>query len=186
MTHHDEMHTTRDVTERGIVSAIFDDAESAEEAWREAREIGLEDRSLTVVLSEQARDTYFPRERVDVEKERKTLEGTGVGGAVGLTVGAIAGAIAAIGTTVAVPGLGLVVAGPLAGALAGAGAGGAAGSMVGALAGAGMSEERATLYRTAVEEGGIVLVAHPRDPEVADRLEEAWRDAGGKEIYRNV
>ena len=47
----------------------------------------------------------------------KAAEGAGVGGAIGGTVGAILAAIAAVGTTIAIPGLGLVIAGPLAAAI---------------------------------------------------------------------
>ena len=43
-------------------------------------------------------------------------------------------AIAAIGTTLALPGLGLLIAGPIAAALVGAGSGAAAGGVLGALA----------------------------------------------------
>ena len=55
-------------------------------------------------------------------------------------------AIAAIGTSLVIPGLGLVVAGPLAAALAGAGAGGTAGGLIGALVGHGMPEDRTKKY----------------------------------------
>ena len=48
----------------------------------------------------------------------------------------------AVGSTIAVPGLGLVVAGPIAAALAGAGAGAAAGGLIGAMVGAGIPEDR--------------------------------------------
>jgi hypothetical protein len=54
----------------------------------------------------------------------KAAEGLGVGGAVGRGVGAALAAIFAVGSTIVVPGLGLVVAGPIAAALAGAAAGG--------------------------------------------------------------
>ncbi len=71
--------------------------------------------------------TFF-QQYADSELGNKAAEGAGVGGAIGGTVGAIAAAIAAIGTSLVLPGLGLVIAGPIAAALAGAGAGaGAAG-----------------------------------------------------------
>lgn len=172
-------------TRKGIVSAIFRDANKAEDAYKRAKELGYNDNDISVLMSDQAREEYFPSERVEVHEEHRTLEGTGIGGAVGLTVGAIAGAIAAIGTTVALPGLGLVVAGPIAAALAGAGAGGIAGSLIGALVGAGLSRERAEIYRTAIEEGGVVLVAHPKSEADAEKLEEEWEEVGGEEVFRS-
>lgn len=169
----------------GIVSALFHDLSGAEEAYAGARELGYGVDEITVMMSEQARNAYFPEERIELEKDRRTTEGAGVGGSIGLAVGAIVGAVAAIGSTILIPGLGLVVAGPLAGALAGAGAAGATGTLVGALVGAGMSEERAVVYRTAIERGGVVLVVRPHSPEDGDVLEERWEDAGGDEVFRS-
>ncbi|MDX1661434.1 MAG: hypothetical protein R3326_06560 [Gemmatimonadota bacterium] len=182
-----DRETTRRLnsTRRGIVSAVFQDASAAEDAYDEARELGYEDEQISVLMSKQARDEYFPEERVEHEEESKAAEGAGVGGSIGLAVGAIAGAIAAIGTTVTLPGIGIVVAGPLAGALAGAGAAGATGTLIGALVGAGMSEERAAVYRTAIEEGGVVLAVQPESEEDADELEERFEEAGGEEVFRS-
>ena len=184
---HDGNETTRRInsTRSGVVSALFHDADKADEAFRRAREIGLDDDRISILMSEQARNEYFPREVVEVHHERRTLEGTGVGSAVGLTAGAIAGAIAAVGTVVALPGFGLVVAGPLAAAVAGAGAGGVAGGVLGALVGTGLSKERAEIYRTTIEEGGIVLVARPLDDAEAKKIESEWKDVGGSEVFRS-
>lgn len=77
-----------------------------------------------------------------IETGTHAADGAGIGGA----VGAALAAIAAVGTSLAIPGLGLVVAGPLAAALAGAGAGGATGGLLGALIGAGIPEHRAKVY----------------------------------------
>lgn len=170
----------------GIVSAIFRDSDDAESAYRETRDHGYSQDEITVLMSEQARDEFFPTEDVVVEKERKTLEGTGAGGAIGAAVGALAGAIAAIGTTILVPGLGLIVAGPLAAAIAGAGAGGVAGGLLGALIGTGMSEEKASIYRTAIEEGGIVMTVTPHSAEDAEWIADSWKDCGAEDVYRSA
>ena len=168
----------------GVISAIFHDADDAEEAYRAAVDRGYTKEEITVLMSEQARDDYYPSERVEVEEHTKALEGTAVGGTVGATVGAIGAALAAVGTILAIPPLGLVVAGPLAAALAGAGAGGITGGLIGALIGAGMSEERARVYETAIKEGGIIMAVEPRSDEDAEELAEAWEDCGGEDIYR--
>jgi hypothetical protein len=176
---------TRRATERAsIVSAIFHNADDAETAYREAIELGYTDDEVTVLMSQQARDTYFPSQRVEIQHGTKALEGTGVGGAVGAAVGAIAGVIAAVGTVVAIPPLGLVVAGPLAAAIAGAGAGGIAGGLLGALVGVGISEDRARVYQTAIEKGGIVLTVVPHSEADAEAIARLWEDRGGVEVYR--
>ena len=107
------------------------------------------------------------------------MEGAGVGGAIGTTTGAIAGAIAAIGTTLVLPGLGLVIAGPLAAGLAGAGAGGIAGGLLGALVNTGFSENYAKDYENALKEGGIVIsvISHSKDENLS--LENEWKNYGG-------
>ena len=84
------------------------------------------------------------------------------------------------------PGLGVVVAGPLAAAIAGAGAGGVTGGLIGALVGTGMSEEHATVYRTAIEEGGIVMTVTPRSAEDAEHIADAWKDCGAEDVYRSA
>lgn len=47
-----------------------------------------------------------------------------------MSAGAVLGALVAAATAIAIPGLGLVVAGPIAGAIAGAGAGAATGGLL--------------------------------------------------------
>lgn len=187
-TTHDEHHIGERLgtARHGIVSGIFRDSDDAESAYQEIRDRGYGQEEITVLMSEQARDEFFPSEDVVVETERKTLKGTGAGSAIGATLGAIAGAVAAIGTTIMVPGLGLVVAGPLAAALAGAGAGGVTGGLIGALVGAGMTEERARVYQTAIEEGGIVMTVTPHSAEDAAWIEDSWEDAGADEVYRSA
>lgn len=184
--HADRVGAKLGTARHGIVSGIFRDSDDAETAYRETRDHGYSQDDITVLMSEQARDEFFPSEDVVVERERKTLEGTGAGGAIGAAIGALAGAIAAIGSTILVPGLGLVVAGPLAAAIAGAGAGGVAGGLIGALVGTGMSEEKATVYRTAIEEGGIVMTVTPHSPEDAEWIADAWEDSGAEDVYRSA
>ena len=92
--------------------------------------------------------------------------------------------IAAVGTSIAIPGLGLVIAGPIAAAVAGAGAGGAAGTLVGALVGWGIPEERVKHYESGIKEGGILMGVTPRSDEDAAHFETTWKTHRGEQIYR--
>jgi hypothetical protein len=94
------------------------------------------------------------------------------------------GALLAAATSIAIPGIGLLVAGPIAGAIAGAGAGGAAGTLIGALIGAGIPEERAKVYERGIREGGIVLGTRARDEAHAAELERDLTTHGGRDILR--
>ena len=169
--------------DRPIVTGMFNDNESADRAYRSLRDRGYTDDDIHVVMSDDTRKKYYARENVEIEEGSKAMEGAGAGAATGGTIGGILGAIAAVGTSVIVPGLGLAVAGPLAGALAGAGAGGAAGSLVGALIGAGIPEDRAKEYHEGVEEGGIVVGAHPRDDDDREYLANEWDTYGARNIH---
>ena len=114
----------------------------------------------------------------------KAAETAGTGSAIGGTIGAIVGVIAAIGTSVLIPGLGIVVAGPLAAGLAGAGAGGITGGIIGALVGSGIPEDRAKVYEDGIKDGHVVLGVHPRNEEDAAYFENDWKSNQAKEIYR--
>ena len=134
-------------------------------------------------MSDEARKRHFGDDDRDSELGSKALEGAGVGPAIGGTVGATIAAIAAIGTTVALPGLGLLVAGPIAAGLAGAGAGGLTGGLIGALVGSGIPKDRAKHYEKGVREGGIVMGVIPRSTQDAEYLERQWNACGGEQIY---
>ncbi len=174
-----------DRTNRPIVTGSFRDSESADRAYRSLRDRGYTDDDIHVIMSDKTRERYYDRDvdEVEIEAGSKAMEGAGAGAATGGTIGGILGALAAVGTSVVVPGLGLAIAGPLAGALAGAGAGGAAGSVVGALIGAGIPEERAKAYESDLEEGGIVVGAHPRDDDDRDYLADEWDRYGARNIH---
>ena len=170
-------------TRRPIVTGQFRDSNSADRAYTSLRDRGYSDEDIHVLMSDDTRKRYYDREHVEIEEGSKAMEGAGAGAAVGGTVGGILGALAAIGTNAIIPGIGLVVAGPLAGALAGAGAGGAAGSIVGALVGAGIPEEHAKLYKHGVEQGDIVVGVHPRDDADRTYFADEFKNYGGTNVY---
>lgn len=170
--------------EPGILSGLFRDRESSESAYKDLRDRGYSDDEINVIMSDETRDKLY-RDDPDSELGNKSLEGAGVGSIVGGTLGALVGGLAAIGTNVILPGLGLVVSGPLLAALAGAGAGGATGGLAGALIGWGIPEERANLYESGIREGGTVLGVRPRSNEDADYFENAWKtNYRGEHVYR--
>src|SRR5215210_4172315 len=168
-----------------LVSGLFNDRDSAERVYSSLESRGYTRDDINLMMSDKTRNRYFGEGTPDTELGSKALEGAGAGSAIGGTLGAIIGGIAAIGTNVLLPGLGLVVAGPLAAALAGAGAGGLTGGLVGALVGSGIPEDRAREYEEGVKNGGIVMGVNPRSDEDADYFENEWRNTHrGESIYR--
>ncbi|MCI0485849.1 MAG: hypothetical protein L0229_04525 [Blastocatellia bacterium] len=168
-----------------VVSALFKYRESAEQAYKVLLDLGYSRDEITILMSDEARTRYFPANKaLETEFGTKAAEGAGIGGGIGVSVGALAAALLAIGTTVTLPGLGLVVAGPLAAGLAGAGAGGVAGGLIGALIGSRIPEERARLYERGIREGGIWLSVVTRSRSDAEEIEGKWHNLGAEHIHR--
>ena len=108
---------------------------------------------ISVVMSEDTRKKYYGKDAtLETEVGNKAAEGAAIGGTVGSTLGAIAAAFAAVGTSIVLPRLGLVIAGPLAAAIAGAG--GVTAGLVGALIGWGIPE-----YRLKIMNKVLMMVA---------------------------
>lgn len=172
-----------DRKDRHLVTGMFRDRESAERAYHTLHERGYTNEDVNLVMSDDTRRKHFD-EVHETELGTKAMEGAGKGSAIGGTLGAIAGVVAALGTSLVIPGLGLVVAGPIAAGLAGAGAGGITGGIIGALVGSGIPEERAKVYESGIKSGGIVMSVRPRNEEDAAYFEREWRANRGEEVYR--
>ena len=166
-----------------MLTGLFRDRDSAERAYQSLSDRGYDKKDVNLVMSDDTRKRHFANEGVQTELGSKAAEGAGIGGAIGGTLGAIAAAVAAVGTSIVVPGLGLVVAGPLAAALAGAGAGGVTGGLLGALIGWGIPEERVKQYEAGIKDGGILMGVTPRSEQDAKYLEQQWKANRGEHVY---
>jgi hypothetical protein len=169
-----------------MVTGLFKDRDSAERAYRSVADKGYGTDDVNIVMSDDTRKRYFAGEtsaNATTELGNKAAKGAGVGGAIGGTIGAIAAAVAAVGTSLVIPGLGLVVAGPLAAALAGGGAGAASGGLIGALVGWGIPEERVKHYEQGIKEGGILMAVKPRSDADATHFEQEWKSSG-EHVYQ--
>jgi uncharacterized protein YjbJ (UPF0337 family) len=171
----------------GYVTGLYRTPEEAGRAYDNlTSKHGYASDDIDVLMSDETRQRHFPNAmpRDELKTGSKAMEGLGVGSVVGGGVGATLAAMFAVGANVVVPGLGLVVAGPIAAALAGAGAGAATGGLIGALVGAGIPEARAREYEEGVRQGGIVIGAKARDDAHATELEREYNTFGGTSILR--
>lgn len=167
------------------VAGTFTDRASAERAYNSMLSRGYDEKDINLLMSDETRQRYFSvQAKNDAEHGNKALEGAGVGGAIGITAGAILAAVTAIGTSIAIPGLGLVIAGPIALVLAGAGAGAVTGGIIGTLIGWGIPEEHARLYESDLKSGGIILGVSPHNDADAAYFEGQWKEYNGRNIYR--
>ena len=157
------------------MTGLFPDRASAERACQHAHDHGYD---VNMVMNDDTRKMHFGETTEPTELGNNTAEGAGIDGAIGGTVGAVAAAIAAIGTSLVLPGIGLIVVGPIGAAFAGAGAAG------GGVIGWGIPEEYVKHYEEGIKNGGILMGVKPRSADDAEVLENAWRSSNGTQIYR--
>jgi len=160
-----------------LVTALFKSKIAAESAVDALMKRGFSRDDISVLMSDATRSKEFA-----LQTRSHAADGLGIGGAVGGAVGAVLAAIVAVGTTLFLPGINLVIAGPIAAALAGAGAGGATGGLIGALIGAGIPEYRAKVYERGIKGGGILIGVEARDDEEVDRIEDLLTELGGEHV----
>jgi len=160
-----------------LVTGLFKSKTAAEAAVDAIMKRGFTRDDISVLMSDATRSKEFA-----LQTRSHAADGLGIGSAVGGAVGAVLAAIAAVGTTLFLPGINLVIAGPIAAALAGAGAGGATGGLIGALIGAGIPEYRAKVYEAGIRGGGILIGVEARTEEEVDRLEELLDELGAENV----
>ena len=160
-----------------LVTGLFKTRVAAEAAVDAIVKRGYTRDDISVLMSDSTKSKEFA-----VDTRTHAVDGAGIGGAVGGAVGAVLAALVAVGTSIALPGIGLVIAGPIAAALAGAGAGGATGGLIGALIGAGIPEHRAKVYDAGLRSGGILLGVEAKSAEDADKLEELLEALGAEYV----
>jgi hypothetical protein len=160
-----------------LVTGLFKNRVAAEAAVDAILKRGYTRDDISVLMSDATRSKEFA-----LQTRSHAADGAGIGGAVGGAVGAVLAAIVAVGTTLFLPGINLIIAGPIAAALAGAGAGAATGGVIGALIGAGIPEYRAKVYDTELRGGGILVGVEARSDEEVERLEELLEDVGAEHV----
>src|SRR6266576_2008649 len=161
-----------------LVTGLVKNRVAAEAAVDAILKRGYTRDDISVLMSDATRSKEFA-----LQTRTHAADGAGIGGALGGAVGAVLAAIAAVGTTIFLPGINLIIAGPLAAALAGAGAGAATGGVIGALIGAGIPEYRAKVYEAGLRSGGVLLGVEPKSDEEVDKIEDLL-DALGAEGVR--
>jgi len=166
-----------------LVTAVFRDRVDAQSVYEWLRNRGYTPQEINVMMSEGTHAAYLSTE----EKESKMhagsdmASGVGVGGTIGTAVGATLGALLAVGSMVAIPGLGMV-AGPIVAALAGGGAGAVTGGVIGGLVGLGIPEPNARAYQEALREGGVVVGVAPHSSEDVSEIKTHFEEHRGENI----
>lgn len=166
-----------------LVTGMYNSPDHAQRAYNDlTSRHGYKADEISVMMSDESRKKHFGDVKPGTELGSKAAETAGKGGGIGMGIGAALGALLAVGTSIVIPGLGLVVAGPIAGLLAGAGAGGAAGGLIGAMVGAGIPKDRAVEYERGMKDGGIVIGTRARDEKHAADLQRDYEGWGATNV----
>jgi hypothetical protein len=160
-----------------LVTGLFKNKVAAEAAVDALMKRGYSRDDISVLMSDATRSKEFA-----LQTRSHAADGAGIGGALGGAVGAVIAAIVAVGSTIFLPGINLVIAGPIAAALAGAGAGGVTGGLIGGLIGAGIPEYRAKVYDAGLRSGGILLGVESQSAEEVDKIEELLQAIGAEHV----
>jgi hypothetical protein len=171
---------------------LFRDRHDAECAFDAAIARGIEPPKINLVMSDETRTRLFPADRppetglADKAAEGAPDESGGgvLGGPMGGTVGTIAPVVAAVGDATLLPGLGLVLAGPIAAAVTAAGAVAVAGGLMSAVADWGIPKERIEELEASIRGGSILLGVTPRTAEEATEIQKVWHACGATDVRR--
>lgn len=161
-----------------LVYESFDNREMAEKAFKMALDLGYKHEDISILMSEDSKNNYYATEEKPEEEAAKNLA---AGGVLGGTIGGTIGAVIALGTNFALPGLGLVMVGPL------VGAGGVYGGLLGSLIGWGSLDDEklpnandlpnnydlSNDYKARLKSGAIILIVDEQSDK--ESVSEAWR-----------
>lgn len=166
-----------------MVTGLFKDRQSADQAFNDVLSRGYDRKEINVVLDKDTHERYTapPRES-ELKPGEKKAEGVEWGGPSSGTVGTILTAVAAVGTALLLPGLGIIVAGPVAVALAGAGAAALTGGLIAALHDWGIPQEHIQQYEAGLKAGGLLMGVKPHTTEDATYFAEKWASLGAEHV----
>lgn len=152
-----------------LITAIFRDQVSAEQAYQCVSERGYDERDIDLIMSDETHKRFFSNGGTKRVEPHKAAQGAEFDD----PIGAISAAVTAIGTSLVIPGVGLIVAGPAAAVLTGSGA--SAGGLMGALIGRGVPEEKVEHYQQEIKDGGILIGVQTQSDRDAQYFEQQWK-----------
>ncbi|HEY6217036.1 MAG TPA: hypothetical protein VIW74_10230 [Pyrinomonadaceae bacterium] len=167
------------------VTGVFKSREEADVAVSALRSLGIPEKRLGIVAPGSA------PERLEAGVPVSDTEGPGMGRAMGATVGgamgAAGGATAGLAVaSLAVPGIGPLIAFGMVGAallgVVGAAAGSAVGDTLEENLGEGIPHEDVYLYEDSLRHGRSIVIAYAEEGEQADRAAKTLDNAGAEDL----
>lgn len=154
-----------------IVTATFKDRASSEAALHSLEGIGIRGEQVSLIMTDETRHNHFK-----IDEGTKADEGAISGAALGGIAGALLSMLTIAGV-MTIPGLNLVIAGPIVAAFAGLGSGAVAGGVIGGLIGAGIPEHEAKLYEEEIKNGGVLLAVEASNEKQTKQIKETLKTA---------
>lgn len=169
-----------------VVTGVFEKRADAERAVSQLRSLGIPDARIGVLTPENASENRVEA-GVPVTDTEEPGMGRAMGAAVGGAMGAAGGATLGLAVaTLAVPGVGPVIAFGMLGAallgVVGAAAGSAIGDTVEEELGEGMPREDLYIYEDALRHGKSVLIAYVDDEDKVDQAGDAIESSGAEDM----
>ncbi|HEX3251791.1 MAG TPA: hypothetical protein VHS05_20310 [Pyrinomonadaceae bacterium] len=167
------------------ITGVFKSGNEAEVAVKALRSLGIPEKRLGIVSPGSA------PERLEAGVPVTDTEGPGMGRAMGATVGgamgAAGGATAGLAVaSLAVPGIGPLIAFGMVGAallgIVGAAAGSAVGDTLEEGLGEGIPHEDVYLYEDSLRHGRSIVIAYAEEGDQADRAVETMNSAGAEDL----
>ena len=157
-----------------LISGLFKNSDHAGMAIAELKSKDL-DKDISVMAKDKDNGEISAH---DVDSD--PMHGAKGGAIAGAAVGGL-GALAVGASAVTLPGLGLVVAGPLATILAGITGGAVTGGVVGALVDQGFSEEKARDFESEIKKGQVFASVHA-DEDNANEIAAVFKQHGASKV----
>lgn len=167
------------------VTGVFKSREQAETAVNALRSLGIPEKRLGIVAPGSTPERL--EAGVPVSDTESPGMGKAMGAAVGGAMGAAGGATAGLAVaSLAVPGIGPLIAFGMVGAallgVVGAAAGSAVGDTIEENLGEGIPHEDVYLYEDSLRHGHSIVIAYADEGEQADRAAEVMNNAGAEDL----
>lgn len=151
-----------------LITAIFRDRTDAEQAYQCVSERGYDERDIDLIMSDETHKRFFFKENANRFEPNKAAPVD-----LNESAGVISAAVMAIGTSLVIPGVGLVLAGPAAKALSGLTR---ASGLMGALIERGVPQESVEHYEQEIKDGGILIGVRTQSERDAQYFEQQWKE----------
>ena len=169
-----------------VVTGVFKSRDNAEKAVNQLRSLGIPDQRIGIIApGSAAADTV--EKGVPVTDTEDPGMGRAMGAAVGGAMGAAGGATLGLAVaTLAIPGIGPVIAFGMVGAallgMVGAAAGSAVGDTVEEELGEGTPHEDVYLFEDALRHGNSLVIAYADEGDQEERAKEVLNNAGAQDL----